>query len=441
MNTPICDFVKNYISKKPLRFHMPGHKGKNLLGFEKYDITEINGADSLFQAKSIIKESENNASKIFNAHTFYSCEGSSLSIKAMVYLALLWGRENNRAPLILAGRNAHKSFLNACALNDTDVLWLKSKEESYLSCNIDIDFLEDYLKSAKVLPCAVYITSPDYLGNITDLCTIAQICKKYKVLFLVDNAHGAYLNFLNMHPLNFGADLVCDSAHKTLPVLTGGGYLHISKKAPKTIKNNVKDALSLFASTSPSYLILQSLDKFNGQTEKFKKELNSILPHIENAKNVLTKSGYTLYGNEPLKLTIKTKLYGYLGTEFSSILEKQNIFCEFSDPDFCVFMLTLNKRELQKLVKTLLKIKQKSPIEKTPPVLAETEKVLSPREALFSPCETVKIKNALNRILAMPSVSCPPAVPIISLGEKINESAIEAFKYYGIKEVKVTKEG
>jgi len=420
---------------------MPGHKGKNLLGFEKYDITEINGADSLFQAKSIIKESENNASKIFNAHTFYSCEGSSLSIKAMVYLALLWGRENNRAPLILAGRNAHKSFLNACALNDTDVLWLKSKEESYLSCNIDIDFLEDYLKSAKVLPCAVYITSPDYLGNITDLCTIAQICKKYKVLFLVDNAHGAYLNFLNMHPLNFGADLVCDSAHKTLPVLTGGGYLHISKKAPKTIKNNVKDALSLFASTSPSYLILQSLDKFNGQTEKFKKELNSILPHIENAKNVLTKSGYTLYGNEPLKLTIKTKLYGYLGTEFSSILEKQNIFCEFSDPDFCVFMLTLNKRELQKLVKTLLKIKQKSPIEKTPPVLAETEKVLSPREALFSPCETVKIKNALNRILAMPSVSCPPAVPIISLGEKINESAIEAFKYYGIKEVKVTKEG
>ena len=84
MNTPICDFVKNYISKKPMRFHMPGHKGKNLLGFEKYDITEISGADSLFEAKSIIKESEDNASKIFNAHTYYSCEGSSLSIKAMV---------------------------------------------------------------------------------------------------------------------------------------------------------------------------------------------------------------------------------------------------------------------------------------------------------------------------------------------------------------------
>lgn len=441
MNTPICDFVKNYISKKPLRFHMPGHKGKKLLGFEKYDITEINGADSLFEAKSIIKESEDNASKIFNAHTYYSCEGSSLSIKAMVYLALLWGKENTRAPLILAGRNAHKGFLNACALNDVDVLWLKSKDFNYLSCDIDTEFLEEYLKNAQPLPCAVYITSPDYLGNITDLCTIAQICKKHKVLLLVDNAHGAYLNFLNMHPLNLGADLVCDSAHKTLPVLTGGGYLHISKKAPGVIKNNVKDALSLFGSTSPSYLILQSLDKFNSQAEKFKKELNSILPLIENAKNILIKNGFTLYGREPLKLTIKTKPYGYLGTEFAYILEKQNIFCEFSDPDFCTFMLSLSKKELNKLLKALLKIKKQASIKKAPPVLANTKKVLTPREALFSSFETVKIKNASGRILASPCVSCPPAVPIIAVGEEIDECAIKALKYYGVKEIKVIKEG
>lgn len=441
MNTPICDFVKNYISKKPMRFHMPGHKGKNLLGFEKYDITEISGADSLFEAKSIIKESEDNASKIFNANTYYSCEGSSLSIKAMVYLAFLWGKENNRAPLILAGRNAHKGFLNACALNSVDVLWLKSKESNYLSCDIDTDFLEEYLKNAETLPCAVYITTPDYLGNITDLCTIAQICKKHKVLLLVDNAHGAYLNFLNMHPLDFGADLVCDSAHKTLPVLTGGGYLHISKKAPNIIKNNIKDALGLFGSTSPSYLILQSLDKFNSLAEKFKKELDSILPLIENAKQILIKNGFILYGNEPLKLTIKTKPYGYLGTDFAHILEKQNIFPEFADPDFCVFMLTLNKRELNKLIKSLLKIKKQEPIKKAPPVLEEANKVLTPREALFSSFETVKIKNALGRILASPCVSCPPAVPIIAVGEEIDESAIKAFKYYGVKEVKVIKEG
>ena len=441
MNTPICDFVKNYVIKKPLRFHVPGHKGVNILGFEKYDITEINGADSLFEAKSIIKESEENVSKIFNANTYYSCEGSSLSIKAMVYLALSWGKENNRAPLILAGRNAHKGFLNACALTDCDILWLKSTDSSYLSCNIDTDFLENYLKNIKTLPCAIYITSPDYLGNITDLCTIAHICKKYKVLLLVDNAHGAYLNFLNMHPLNFGADIVCDSAHKTLPVLTGGGYLHVSKKAPKTIKNKVKDALSLFGSTSPSYLILQSLDKFNVQAETYKKQLNSIVPLIENAKQTLIKNGFTLYENEPLKLTVKTKPYGYLGTDFANILEKQNIFVEFADPDFCVFMLSLNKKDLTKLIKALLKIKKQAPIKKAPPVLEEATKALTPREAIFSEFETVKTKNSLNRILAQPSVACPPAVPIISLGEVINESAIDAFKYYGIKEVKVIKEG
>jgi arginine/lysine/ornithine decarboxylase len=261
------------------------------------------------------------------------------------------------------------------------------------------------------------------------------------VLLLVDNAHGAYLNFLNMHPLNLGADLVCDSAHKTLPVLTGGGYLHISKKAPEIIKNNVKDALSLFASTSPSYLILQSLDNFNSLADKFKKDLNLILPHIENAKEILIKNGYTLYGNEPLKLTIKTKTYGYLGTEFASILEKQNIFPEFADPDFCVSMLSINKKELNKLIKALLKIKKQTPIKKVPPNLTNTKKVLTPREALFSSFETVKIKNASGRILATPSVACPPAVPIIAVGEEIDESALQAFKYYGIKEVKVIKEG
>ncbi len=441
MTTPICDFVKNYIAKKPTRFHMPGHKGKNLLGFEKYDITEIKGADSLFLASGIIKESQQNASKIFNTDTFYSCEGSSLSIKAMVYLSLIWGKENNRAPVILAGRNAHKGFLNACALCDADILWLKSTEESYLSSNIDIDFLQSYLNSAKNLPCAVYITSPDYLGNIADLCTIAQICKKYKILLLVDNAHGAYLNFLNMHPLNYGADLVCDSAHKTLPVLTGGGYLHVSKKAPKTIKSNVKDALSLFGSTSPSYLILQSLDKFNGISEKYKKDLVSVLPNIKKAKETLLKNGFTLYGNEPLKITIKTKPYGYLGTGFANLLEAQNIFPEFSDPDFCVFMLSNNKKELTKLVKALLKIKKQSPIKNAPPVLKEAKKVLTPREALFSSFETVKIKNSVNRILATPCVSCPPAVPIIAVGEKIDENTVNTFKYYGIKEVKVIKEG
>ena len=112
MNTPIFDFVREYEKKKSIRLHMPGHKGNDFLGFEKHDITEIDGADSLFEAEGIIFESEKNAGEIFGCDTFYSCEGSSLCIRAMLYLACAYAVRNNKKPFILAGRNAHKSFFS-----------------------------------------------------------------------------------------------------------------------------------------------------------------------------------------------------------------------------------------------------------------------------------------------------------------------------------------
>lgn len=439
MTTPICDFVENYKNKKPQRFHMPGHKGKNYLGFEEYDITEISGADSLFEASGIIRESELNASNIFSAHTFYSCEGSSLSIKAMVFLASLWAKENNRKNKIIAFRNAHKSFLYACALTDTEVLWLKGCENNYLSCNVNADEIESMLKSESELPCAIYVTSPDYLGNITDLCTIKHMCIKYNILLIVDNAHGAYLNFIGRHPLNMGADMVCDSAHKTLSTLTGAGYLHINRNAPEFLKNNAKYAMEVFASTSPSYLILQSLDKFNSLAQSYASRLNYFLPFIGFIKEKLVAHGYTLYGNEPLKITIETKPYGYNGYEFGKILEKKNVYPEFYDNDFLVFMLPVSKDALMNLAEILFSIPKKEPICASAPVFIMPQKVMEIRNALFAPFEEINIENALNRILSAPTVSCPPAVPIVVSGEIIDKNAIEVFKYYGVDKVKVIK--
>ena len=263
MKTPICDFINEYIDKNTVRFHMPGHKGKSFLGFEKYDITEFTGADSLYDANGIIKESESNAAKLFGSEqTLYSCEGSSLCIRAMLYLAKM----NSKSNYVLAGRNAHSSFISACALNDLEVMWLfPSDKESYLSCNITEEALEKTLESVDNLPSCVYVTSPDYLGNVCDISALSRVCKKYGVPLLVDNAHGAYLRFLekDLHPITRGADMCCDSAHKTLPVITGGAYLHISKNAPSLFKEQGKSALALFGSTSPSYLILASLDNAN----------------------------------------------------------------------------------------------------------------------------------------------------------------------------------
>ena len=126
MRTPILDFVQRYADAKALRLHMPGHKGMPLLGMEALDITEIEGADSLYEASGIIRESEENASTLFGCETFYSTEGSSHCIRAMLYLVRLHAKENGKKPLILAGRGAHKTFLSAAALLDLDVYWTVS---------------------------------------------------------------------------------------------------------------------------------------------------------------------------------------------------------------------------------------------------------------------------------------------------------------------------
>lgn len=445
MNTPICDFVGKYSDSKPLRLHMPGHKGFGTLGFESLDITEINGADSLYEASGIISESEDNASSLFGCRTLYSTEGSSQCIRAMLYLAVIHAKNQGKKPIIAAGRNAHKTFLSAAALLDFDIMWLYPQStESYLSCSIDADYLEKAVVSSEGKPTAVYLTSPDYLGNIADIKSIADVCKKNGILLIVDNAHGAYLKFLpeSLHPIDLGADLCCDSAHKTLPVLTGGAYLHIAENAPEFFFEQAKNALSLFGSTSPSYLIMQSLDAANRYiSDAYKLRLSQTVSDTENLKKKLIENGYVLYGNEPLKLTISAKEYGYRGFELAEILEEQNIICEFADPDFIVFMITPETESsgLGKLESALISIPRKTKITDAPPLFSRCEKAMSVREAVFSEFETVPVSECSGRILAQASVACPPAVPIVICGEIINENAVSAFEYYGIKECTVIK--
>lgn len=444
MKTPICDFVQKYCEEKTLRLHMPGHKGNLLLGMEPYDITEIDGADSLYEASGIIRESEENAASLFRtAATFYSAEGSSLVIRSMMFLALLYAKEHGRSGKIVAGRNAHKTFLTAAGLLDLDIIWLlPSKGESYLSCSVDLEKLELYLKEEE--PAAVYLTSPDYLGNMVNIREVSKICKRYGVLLLVDNAHGAYLKFLpeSGHPMDLGADLCCDSAHKTLPVLTGGAYLHVAKGAPKMFMERAKDAMALFGSTSPSYLILQSLDRANKYiSEGYREKLSEFLINVEYLKDNLRRKGFLLIGQEPLKLTIATKPYGYSGTEFADELQKQGIVTEFADPDYVVMMLSceIGEAGLQRLANAMNHIKPKCQIPEIPPEVELPEQVMTVREAFFSQQEKVLAGESEGRILASLNVGCPPAVPIVVCGEKINKKSVELFKYYQINNCDVVK--
>ena len=416
---------------------MPGHKGRGVL-CEELDITEISGADSLYDANGIIRESEDNASSLFGCRTFYSTEGSSHTIRAMLALLSVHAKETGHKPLVLATRNAHRAFLGALALLDIEVDWLTPKEQSsYLSLDVSSSELDGILSLYEDKPTALYITSPDYLGGVADVRSLADVCHKHGVLLLVDNAHGAYLHFLSesRHPISLGADLCCDSAHKTLSALTPAAYLHVSDNAPSVFSERAKDMLALFGTSSPSYLILQSLDSANVYLNgEYREELASFITKTDSLRAKLEKHGYLLYGDEPLKLTISTKPYGYRGNDFAELLRSWSIECEFCDPDFTVLMMTpkLCDCDMQRLADALLSIKKRTPISETPPTFLLPRRIISPREAILSPCERISAREAKGRILAQSTVGCPPAVPIIMSGELIDENTVRCFEYYGI---------
>ena len=443
ISTPIADFVQNYAQSNTSRLHMPAHKGNSLLGCESLDITEILGADVLYSANGIIDESENNATELFGtAHSFYSTEGSTLSIKAM--LAII-KKISPKDSYILAARNVHKAFIYACGLLDIDVEWIFSENaEHFCDCTVDPNRLKDMLKSAKKLPCAVYITSPSYLGKIQDIAGISKVCKEFGVYLLVDNAHGAYLAFEepSNHPIALGADICCDSAHKTLPTLTGGAYLHISKNFLPYDKNEVRASLSLFASTSPSYLIMQSLDLTNAYlTNGFKEKLLQAKNRVKKLKSDLASLGFICEGDEPLKIVITSKKNKCSCEHLAKHLRNCKIEPEYAECDALVLMISTENTDVDfERIKTAFKtFYPDSAFEYQEPTVSKPKKASSIREALFSKSERIATKDSKGRICATPSVSCPPAVTPIVSGEIIDDDTVNILLYYGIEEIEVIK--
>ena len=441
MNTPIADFVRAYAASGCARLHMPGHKGRSFLGCEALDVTEIAGADELYGAAGIIAESEQNAGALFGSgRTFYAAEGSSQCVRAMLALAV-WSAPPGRRPVVLAARNAHKSLLYAAALLDFDVAWLwpESPGQSLCACPVSPAALERALEETR--PAAVYVTSPDYLGGTCDVAALAEVSHRRGVPLLVDNAHGAYLRFLSpsRHPMDLGADLCCDSAHKTLPVLTGGAYLHVGRGAPAFFGENGRRALALFGSTSPSYLILQSLDLCNQYLAgDYPRRLAETAGALAALRERLRGRGWAVRDTEPLKLTLDCAASGWEGGDLSAHLRSGGVECEYWDRDDLVCMWTPENppKDFDRLLDCLGE-NGRPPRPRLPLPQARGEAVCSIREAMFRPWETVPAAQALGRVCGAPTVACPPAVPIAVAGERIGPEAAELFARYGVDRVEV----
>lgn len=472
MTTPIVDFVRSYAQSGTARLHMPGHKGQSLLGFEPLDITEICGADELYAPEGIIAESEANATRLFGtAHSYYSTEGSSQCIRAMLFLALQGAPQSGKRPVLLAARNAHKALLYAAALLDFDIRWLwpsAQAEGALCSCPVTAEALTGALHAMAQqgnTPFGVYVTSPDYLGGVQELPALAAVCRAQGVPLLVDNAHGAYLRFLpqNCHPIAQGAAMCCDSAHKTLPVVTGGAYLHLGENAPVQEEAAVRGALALFGSTSPSYLILQSLDACNRVlAETYPVGLQRCCARLAALRGELNAAAQAAGcpvplaldgpGREPLKLTLDAAALGMTGTALADALRGGQLECEYADPRYVVLMFTpCNPPQDYARLRTVLRqclhglpaaggLLQPEELAGEFVALAQQARAhCTIRQAVFAPQERIPVQQALGRICAMPTVSCPPAIPIAVSGEEITPAALELMQRYGVTEVSVLR--
>ncbi len=439
MTTPIYDFLEKYRSSDVMRMHMPGHKGKNvsnrIFSVYDFDITEIKGADSLYEAQGMIAESERNASGLFGtAATFYSTQGSTLGIQTMLTVAARKGSK------VVAPRNSHRAFINTCILLDLEVEWVIPKGEfNAVSFTYTPDDIEKAVRRAGN-PSCVYITSPDYFGRTADIRGISEVCKKYNIPLLVDNAHGAHLAFFeeNIHPIALGADMCCDSAHKMLPVLTGGGYVHVGNQK---YADGVKRIMSMYGSSSPSYLTLCSLDLCNDYLEKnARAEIEEMSENINELKERL--SAWRFVDGEPFHFTVNAAESGLSGTELSEELRAAGIECEYADDSYVVLLFSPadGVGECERIFDVMSSIKQPKILIRPETMTMNTPVVaMTPREAYFSPSVRISVDDAQGRICAFHESHCPPCIPIVSSGEVIDENIINILKKYSIFEINVVE--
>lgn len=424
---------------------MPGHKGQPFLGCEARDITEIPGADVLCRADGIIGESQRNAAELFHAGcTLYSTEGSTLCIKAMLMALLQGSAEKNGRKYLLAARNVHRAMVDACGLLDLDLRFITDPKSGHICSSVpEPEQLRRILERMDEMPIGVYITSPDYLGGMADIAGLSQICDACGIPLVVDNAHGAYLGFLDhsLHPIQSGAAMCCDSAHKTLPVLTGGAYLHISVRYRERYRESASRAMAVFGSTSPSYLVLQSLDLCNRYlAEDYRDQLRTTVHHVGQIKEELRQMDLPVLRTEPLKIVFHTAEAGYDGEAVAEEMRQYGIECEYADSWFVVWMYTPQNTEADDArirhwgENTMLR-RTRTPIPCPTLSFGAVRRACSIRQAMMQPGQAVPVEEAVGRVCAAECVACPPAIPIAVSGEKITAEMVELFQNYGIREV------
>lgn len=456
MNTPLIDAVVNYIKENNIPFSMPGHK--NGRGFDFYtqglefsklmlkgDLTEVDGLDNLHKPEGPIKESLELLAKAYKAKkSYFLVNGSTSGNLTMIFSAF------NEGDKILVDRGCHKSIFNGIIMRKLNPIYLKNHimEELNMPLSIRFSDLEKVLEDSDIK--GIVLTYPTYYGITYDLKAIIDLCKSKGLKVLIDCAHGAHFGFnekLPMNPIELGADMAVMSAHKTLPSLTQTAYLHLGDDS---YKEKVDFYLGAFSTTSPSYMFMMSLEYARAYTEdngiegydklidmcnelREKLKYNSVFKIVEDSD---LDEGFQI---DPTRIIINCAK-GYSGHKTLDYLRTQGIQAEMSDNSNVVLIPSLfsTKEDFKKVYEALIECDLEL-IKGEEPTIKEGVKskiIMKPYEAMDMPKIDIDFTKAVGKIAGENITPYPPGIPLVMIGEEINEEVIELIKYY--KESRVT---
>jgi lysine decarboxylase len=442
--TPLFDALTNHVQKSSMSLHVPGHKSGEVFlekGLPYYkellalDLTELTDLDDLHNPTGAIYEAEALLSDFYGSNkSFFLVNGSTVGNLSMV-LAVCGGNDK-----VLVARNCHKSIINALKIAGAKPVFLSPEFDSNVQVPTFIDETNvmaaiDQNPGVK----ALILTNPNYYGHTYDLTRIITYAHKKGIPVLVDEAHGAHFGLGLPFPesaIHSGADIVVQSAHKTLPAMTMGSYLHFQSKIVSL--DRLQFYLSSLQSSSPSYPIMASLDlarsylaekKEQGMMEVYKKieELREDLSKMPNIA-VVTPSDKRVV-QDPLKLVMQTRcsLSGY---ELQAVLEKSGIYTELADPLNVLCILPLTHQDNKWFTQTMNKILSGlNPlhIEKRKTYYNRLESIFpySYNELKSKTIKQVKIEESINQLSAETITPYPPGIPIILQGEYITEAHLD----------------
>lgn len=447
--------LKMYQQSDYYGFHIPGHKRnkeKFPIGLPyEIDITEIEGFDDLHHAESILKETQERAARLYKAdESHFLVNGSTVGI-----LSAILG-VTDRGDKILVARNCHKSVYHAIYMNELEPLYVYPKYEKDLQINGEISCkeIEEILEKEKEIK-AVVIVSPTYDGVVSDVENIAKITHKYHIPLIVDEAHGAHFGFHKVFPKNAnekGADIVIHSVHKTLPAMTQTALLHLNGDIVN--RESVRNYLHILQSSSPSYILMASIDYCMEMLEnhgdilfdEYVERLLSLRRELESLKHlrVIRTKHFDIS-----KLIISVKDTNMTSGELSKILlEKYHLQMEMTAGTYVLAMTTVGDTEegFLRLKKALFEIDRELKIQRTEgkelelprlPLVYKSAKVI--KEAQRDGLSYVKWEEAEGKIAGEYAYVYPPGIPFLVPGEKITKEAAECLKRY--EELQFTIEG